>query len=163
MLNLTSTWVCNTNFETWMRGWVAVWWGIVFKDGAVVLLWWSDDRRKNTRTRTPWCIADRPAAGIEALPHYYQLLVMRSASKASLFSLGFPRKNSLFITGRTSIRCQKKETQHYSVPGMFVWLCVWFNIVIGHLGRPYSTHTASMPVLTGSVHAVNERTANAVA
>ena len=27
------------------------------------------------------------------------------------------------------------------------------NIVIGHLGRPYSTHTAPMPVLTGSVHA----------
>ena len=25
--------------------------------------------------------------------------------------------------------------------------------VIGHLGRPYSTHTAPMPVLTGSVHA----------
>ena len=30
---------------------------------------------------------------------------------------------------------------------------VYFNIVIGHLGRPYSTHTAPMPVLTGSVHA----------
>ena len=28
-----------------------------------------------------------------------------------------------------------------------------FNIVIGHLGPPYSTHTAQMPVLTGSVHA----------
>ena len=36
MLNLTSTWVCNTNFKTWMRGWVAAWLGIVFKDAAVV-------------------------------------------------------------------------------------------------------------------------------
>ena len=36
MLNLTSTWVCNTNFETWMRGWGAVWLGIVLKDAAVV-------------------------------------------------------------------------------------------------------------------------------
>ena len=34
-----------------------------------------------------------------------------------------------------------------------VYLSVWFNIVIGHLRRPYSTHTAPMPVLTGSVHA----------
>ena len=36
MLNLTSTWMCNTNFKTWMRGWGAVWSGIVFKDAAVV-------------------------------------------------------------------------------------------------------------------------------
>ena len=34
-----------------------------------------------------------------------------------------------------------------------IQVCVWFDIVIGHLGRPYSTHTAPMPVLTGSVHA----------
>ena len=27
-------------------------------------------------------------------------------------------------------------------------LSVWFNIVIGHLRRPYSTHTAPMPVCT---------------
>ena len=32
-------------------------------------------------------------------------------------------------------------------------VCVGFNIVIGHLGRPYSTHTAPIPVLTGFVHA----------
>ena len=36
MLNLTSTWVCNTNFETRMRGWGAVSSGIVFTDAAVV-------------------------------------------------------------------------------------------------------------------------------
>ena len=29
----------------------------------------------------------------------------------------------------------------------------YFNIVIGHLGRPHATHTAPMRVLTGSVHA----------
>ena len=50
-----------------------------------------------------------------------------------------------------------KIKNHFSVPGMFIclFIClfVWFNIVIGHLGRPYSTHTAPMPVLTGSVHA----------
>ena len=32
-----------------------------------------------------------------------------------------------------------------------MFVCV--NIVIGHLGRPYSTHTVPMPVLTRSVHA----------
>ena len=32
-------------------------------------------------------------------------------------------------------------------------MCIRDSIVIGHLGRPYSTHTAPMPVLTGSVHA----------
>ena len=42
-----------------------------------------------------------------------------------------------------------KNKNLFSVPGMFVS----FNIVIGHFGRPYSTHTAPMPVLTGSVHA----------
>ena len=36
---------------------------------------------------------------------------------------------------------------------LFICLFVLFNIVIGHLGRPYSTHTAPMPVLTGSVRA----------
>ena len=36
---------------------------------------------------------------------------------------------------------------------MFFCLFVWFNIVIGHLSRPYSTHTAPVPVRTGSVHA----------
>ena len=33
-----------------------------------------------------------------------------------------------------------------------LFICV-INIVIGDLDRPYSTHTAPMPVLTGSVHA----------
>ena len=36
---------------------------------------------------------------------------------------------------------------------LFVYLFVWSNIVNGHVGRPYSTHTVPMPVLTGSVHA----------
>ena len=59
------------------------------------------------------------------------------------------RKKSLFKAGRASIGCQKNKTKHFSLPEM----SVWFNIVIGHLGRPYSTHTSPMPVLTGSVHA----------
>ena len=36
---------------------------------------------------------------------------------------------------------------------MFVSLSVSVNIVISHLGRPHSTHTAPMPILTGSIHA----------
>ena len=67
------------------------------------------------------------------------------------------RQKSLFIAGRTSIGCQKKTKQniflYVDYVCLFICLCVWFNIVIGHLGRPYSTHTAPMPVLTGSVHA----------
>ena len=74
---------------------------------------------------------------------------MRRVSEASLFPLVLQGKKSLFITGRTSIGCRKKK-KHYSVPGMFV-------CVIQHrnwpLSRPYSTHTAPTPVLTGSVHA----------
>ena len=62
-------------------------------------------------------------------------------------------KKTLFITGRTSIGCQKHKSKRFSVPEMFICLFVLFNIVIGHLGRPYSTHTAPMSVLTGSVHA----------
>ena len=34
-------------------------------------------------------------------------LIMRRASEASLFSLVFQGKKSLFMTGRTSIGCQK--------------------------------------------------------
>ena len=75
MLNLTSTWVCNANFETRMRGWGPFDWVLFWRMLLSLLLWCSDDRRKNTRTRTPCCIADRPTAGIEALPHYHQLLV----------------------------------------------------------------------------------------
>ena len=60
-------------------------------------------------------------------------------------------KKTLFITGRTSIGSQKHKSKRFSVPEMFICLFVLFNIVIGHLGRPYSTHTAPMPVLTGSV------------
>ena len=46
-------------------------------------------------------------------------------------------------------RVPKIKNKHDSVPGM----SVWFNIVIGHLGQPYSTHTAPIPVLMGSAHA----------
>ena len=41
------------------------------------------------------------------------------------FFLGFPRKKSLFITGRTSRGCQKKKNQTLfcTVRGMFVYVC----------------------------------------
>ena len=58
-------------------------------------------------------------------------------------------KKSLFIAGRTSMRRVIKIRKKT----FFCAMSVWFNIVIGHLGRPYSTHTAPMPVLMGSVHA----------
>ena len=50
---------------------------------------------------------------------------------------------------------KNKKTKHYSVPGMCGCDCFYvrFNIGIDHFGRPYSTHTAPMPVLTGCVHA----------
>ena len=80
---------------------------------------------------------------------------MRRASEASLFFLGFPRKKKSLHNGSNEHRVPKIKNKHYSVPGIFVCVgvCVWFNIVIGDLGRPYSTHTAPMPVLMGSVHA----------
>ena len=62
-------------------------------------------RRPTTDYTHPYSMMHRrlPTAGIEVAPHYHQLLVMRRANEASLFFLGFPRKKSLFITGRTSI------------------------------------------------------------
>ena len=88
---------------------------------------------------------------------------MRRASEASLFFLGFPRKKKPFHNGSYEHRVSKIKNQtlfsaRYVCVGCLcgcvgVCMCVWFNIVIGHLGRPYSTHTAPMPVLTGSVHA----------
>ena len=36
---------------------------------------------------------------------------------------------------------------------LFVYMFVSVNIVIGHLGRPRSTHAEPMPVPMGSVHA----------
>ena len=62
-------------------------------------------RRPKKEYTHPYSMMHRrlPTAGIEVAPHYHQLLVMRRANEASLFFLGFPRKKSLFITGRTSI------------------------------------------------------------
>ena len=91
-------------------------------------------------------------AGIEVAPHYHQLLVMRRASEASLFFLGFPRKKKPLHNGSYEHRVPKIKNQTLFCT-RDVCLFVWSNIVIGHLCRPYSTHTAPMPVLTGSVHA----------
>ena len=82
---------------------------------------------------------------------YFLILFSWGArAKRAFFSLVFQGKKSLFITGRTSIGCQN---QKQNILLYQVGMRVWFNIVIGYLGRPYSTHTAAMPVLTGSVHA----------
>ena len=63
--------------------------------------------------------------------------------REAFFSLVFQGKKSLFITGHAK-----------RVGCVFFYFSVTVcNIVIGHLGRPHSTHTAPMPVLTGSVHA----------
>ena len=42
-----------------------------------LLLWCSDDRRKNTRTGTPWWHRRLTTAGIKVARHYHQLLVRR--------------------------------------------------------------------------------------
>ena len=62
-------------------------------------------------------------------------------------------QKSLFIAGRTSMRRVPKIKNKTFFCTRDVCLFVSFNIVIGHLGRPYSTHTAPMPVRMGSVHA----------
>ena len=61
---------------------------------------------------------------------YYFTIIMRRASEASLFSLVFQGKKGLFITGRTSVGCQKNKTKHYSVPGMFVCVIVTLCVCV---------------------------------
>ena len=86
MLNLTSTGVCNTGTSSlyvWnLLLWLTWWWMLLYRTlrkvtstnrrknmyvvtprcaaaaAVVSAVWCSDDRQKNTRTRTPWCIAD---------------------------------------------------------------------------------------------------------
>ena len=114
-------------------------------------------RRPTQEYTHPYSMMRRrlPTAGIEVARHCHQLLVIRCASEASLSFLHFPRKKKTLHNGSYEHRVPKIKNKHYSVPGIFVCVgvCVWFNIVIGDLGRPYSTHTAPMPVLMGSVHA----------
>ena len=45
---------------------------------------------------------------------------MRRASEASLFFLGFPTKKMPHHNGSYEQRVPKKQTNHYSVPGMCV-------------------------------------------
>ena len=84
-------------------------------------------------------------------------LVMRRTSEASLVFVGFPRKKKPLNNGSYEHRVPKKKLKKniilYEGYVCDSGMCVGFNIVIGHLGRPYSTHTAPTPVLTDSVHA----------
>ena len=76
------------------------------------------------------------------------LVITRRASEATLFALGFPRKTKTLHNGSYEHRVPKIKNKT-----LFCTRDVWFNIAIGHLGPSYSTHTALMSVLTGSVHA----------
>ena len=72
-------------------------------------------------------------------------IIMRRAKREAFFFLVFRGKKSLFRTGHAR-----------RVGCLFSFFSVCFfvsvNIVIGHLGRPRSTHTAPMPAPMGSVH-----------
>ena len=61
--------------------------------------------------------------GLEVL-HFSEKIVMRRASEASLFLLGFPRKKKPLHNGSYERRVNKKKKKHFSVPGMFVCVCV---------------------------------------
>ena len=97
-------------------------------------------------------------AFIFRLCHSMSSCMSSQANKRIIMRLFFAfRHKSLFITGRTSIGAENKKLNIILYQGClfvyFFFLFVRLNIVTGHLGRPYSTHTAPMPVLTGSVHA----------
>ena len=73
------------------------------------------------------------------------LIIMRHAKREerSLFFLGFPRKEKPPHNGS----CEACSVHFFSS------LYVSVNIVISHLGRPRSTHTAPTPAPMSSVHA----------
>ena len=74
---------------------------------------------------------------------------MRRAKREAFFFLVFQGKKSLFIT------CHARRVGYPFLFSLYVcvFLCMFVsvNIVIGHLSRPRSTHTAPMPVPMGSV------------
>ena len=76
----------------------------------------SDDRRKNTH-RYSMMHHRLTSAGIEVAPHYYQLLVMRRTSEASLFIIGFPRKKNNLHNGSYAHRVPKiqKKTHTHTI------------------------------------------------
>ena len=57
--------------------------------------------------------------------------------RSKLFFPWFSRKNSLFMTGGTSIGCQKQKTKHHSVPGCLCGCgCLVCVCVIQHCNWP---------------------------
>ena len=91
--------------------------------------WWK------TRTLGPASMND---------PHINMCFNARSAKHEAFFSWFSKEKQASHIGSCETCRA----------PFLFsLKVCVWFIIVIGHLGRPHSTHTSPMPALTGSVHA----------
>ena len=73
---------------------------------------------------------------------------MSRAKREAFFFLVFQREKSLFITGHA-----RRVGRLFDFLCKCVCLWVYFNIVIDDIGRPHSTHTTPMPVLTGCVHA----------
>ena len=79
-------------------------------------------------------------------------LILRRAKREARtpFFLGFPRKKKPLHKGS----CEACRVFFFNF-FLCVFLCMFVsvNIVIGHLGRPRSTHTTPMAVPMGSVHA----------
>ena len=80
----------------------------------------------------------------------YSTINNEAREARSLFVFRFPRKKKPLDNGS----CEACRVVFYFLC-MFVSLSVSVNIVISHLGRPHSTHTAPMPSPMGSVHAQN--------
>ena len=84
--------------------------------------------------------------------HWYYITLIKgrdyneARERSEPFFLAFPNKK------KHRVPKIKNQTLFCTRDVCVIQACVWFNIVIGHLRRPYSTHTAPMPVLTGSVH-----------
>ena len=79
----------------------------------------------------------------------YMLWSWGARAKRAFFPLVFQgREKKSRHNGSYEHRVPKIKNKTF-----FCTMCVWFNIVFGHLGRPYSTHTAPIAVPTGSMHA----------
>ena len=76
---------------------------------AAVVGWCSDERIREPVLHDASQIYCR-YWGSASLPPFTSI-IMRRASETSIFFLGFPREKKNFITGRTSIGCQKMKNK----------------------------------------------------
>ena len=120
--------ICSPPISGWYTPWIA-WLGVKSRLTPTVLRWITRDGDRPTGQR---CILRD---------------IMRRASEARYFLPGFPRKKKPLYNGSYEHRVSKTKWTLFCTSDMCVCViqvCVWFNIVIGHLGRPYSTRTACL-------------------